>query len=217
MLACISKPNLNGPSEKRCRIAFEGDSTTTGLTSQGSPGTSYPSQLMTSFTSASWQNFAAGGNTVDQMLTQTGPIIAFNPEIIVFWGGVNDLLRSDTPANIYDEMTQWVNLIRAGLPTTRIIFMTLPPMTTTANGPTQSALTTKLNALNVRIVGNLAGADVVLDLSNDLILAPGGGGRTQDGIHYNGSPGNSTIGTYPYPEIEKACLAFAAAEKEDNK
>lgn len=211
MLCALISDSFQFETTPSCRIVFEGDSTVTGLSSQGSPGTSFPSQVMAQFTNASWWNLAAGGNSVDMMLAQTSATIALNPDKVVFWGGVNDLLGvnnpngPDTAVNVYAQITQWMNIIRAGLPNVQICILTLPPMTTTANGPTQTALNSEVTDLTNLIIGNSAGADSVIDVSNDPSLAPGGAGRTVDGIHYTGISGNTTISNYVLPEIQGFC------------
>lgn len=79
-------------------LIFEGDSLTVGTGS--TIGNDYPSQLkdnLLSIDSYSITNNskATAGNTVSQMITQgfteIDPLINYSREIIIFWGGVNDL------------------------------------------------------------------------------------------------------------------------------
>lgn len=99
-------------------LIFEGDSLTVGLNS--SSGKSYPEQLrdnaLAKFNDTiTFINQSASGNTVVQMIsqapTQIDPLYSSDRKIVVFWGGINDLVQNNslTGTDVANSVATWVS------------------------------------------------------------------------------------------------------------
>jgi lysophospholipase L1-like esterase len=68
------------------------------------------------------------GWTVDEMVGQlAGWMASSQPDIVVLFGGTNDLNQGDTPAGVVAEMRQAVNIVQSANPAARIVVAQIPP------------------------------------------------------------------------------------------
>ncbi len=73
-------------------------------------------------------NRGFGGSQTSDALYYTGRIVLpYNPKVIVFYEGDNDIAERKTPQQVFDDYCKFVALVHEKLPRTRIIFITIKP------------------------------------------------------------------------------------------
>jgi len=120
-------------NQQTIKIAYMGDSITTGASASGKIGiapqgknwTEHFEDKLTNQYNATIlsQNFALGGAGADHGATEAANVIAYAPDVVFIAYGVNDAsaLRSKSVYKGYQETN--VSLLRAGLPNVEIIFV----------------------------------------------------------------------------------------------
>jgi len=68
-----------------------------------------------------------GATIADFTRTAGQNIIPFNPAVIVFYGGDNEIASGSTPEGVSEDFKRFVAKVRTGLPSTPIVFMSLIP------------------------------------------------------------------------------------------
>lgn len=73
-------------------------------------------------------NRGFGGSELDDSTSFAGRIIfPYHPRIIVLYAGDNDLAAGKSPAAVVAEYTNFVSVVHARLPQTRIVFVSIKP------------------------------------------------------------------------------------------
>lgn len=73
-------------------------------------------------------NRGFGGSQIDDSTAFSSRIIIpYHPRLIVFYAGDNDLAAGKSPAQVFGEYTNFVTVVHAQLPQTRIIFISIKP------------------------------------------------------------------------------------------
>jgi len=73
-------------------------------------------------------NRGFGGSQIEDSTALAGRIIVpYHPRVIVFYAGDNDLAAGKSPDQVVAEYTNFVGIIHAKLPATRIIFISIKP------------------------------------------------------------------------------------------
>jgi hypothetical protein len=84
--------------------------------------------LSNDFPSITLINRGFGGSQIDDSTFFASRIIfPYHPPTIVLYGGDNDLAAGKSPAEVFSEYTNFVNVVHSRLPETRIIFISIKP------------------------------------------------------------------------------------------
>ncbi len=60
-------------------------------------------------------------------------VLKYRPRLIVFYAGDNDIADRKPPQQVFDDSREFVQLVHAGLPATRIIYLSIKPSTAPGN------------------------------------------------------------------------------------
>gem|GEM_PF-5615056 len=127
-------------------------------------------------------NQAIGGQTAQQMATQTAAVTAINPKVVCFHGGTNDLASAATTATIFSAIESCRDDYVAGGVEKVIILKILPRFGTAALAPDREIVRGEVNAL----VDTLADSStIILSLESEFIES-----LTVDGLHPNSDGAN---------------------------
>jgi lysophospholipase L1-like esterase len=96
-------------------------------------------------------------------------VIQYRPREVLVYAGDNDLAEGRTPAEILDSFTRFVDRVRAGLPDTRIAFISIKP------SPARIALLDRIRETNALIAGYVQTAPGVrfIDIFTPMLSADG--------------------------------------------
>ena len=111
-------------------------------------------------------------------------VVPYQPKMIVFYAGDNDLAEGRTPQQVFDDYVAFVTRVRSQLPATKIAFISIKP------SPARAALMRKMKTANEMIKKYDANNSnlVFIDIFTPM-LAKDGGPRGElfgpDGLHMN--------------------------------
>jgi hypothetical protein len=92
-----------------------------------------------------------GGAEIEHVIHFADRIVfPYRPHIIVFYAGENDLFNGKTPQRVFADYKAFVALIRAQLPNTRIVFISIKP------SPSRWSIADKIRQTNELIKGFIA-------------------------------------------------------------
>lgn len=111
-------------------------------------------------------------------------VLPYKPKVIVFYAGDNDIAGKKSPNRVFDDYQRFVNLVRAELPKTPIIFIAIKPSIA------RWSLWDRMNHAN-SMIKDLSSRDDKLffvDISVGLLDAAGKPDKklfSRDGLHLN--------------------------------
>jgi len=130
-------------------------------------------------------NRGIGGYTLHENVQSFDRIILpYKPPIIVLYSGENDLTEGRTPDDVFQDFQDFVALVHAKLPATRVIYVSIKPSIA------RWALTDSIRAAN-RLIRDYVGKDKSLqyiDVFTPMLDASGQLRRelyVEDGLHMN--------------------------------
>lgn len=130
-------------------------------------------------------NRGIGGYTLHENVQSFDRIILpYKPPIIVLYSGENDLTEGRTPDDVFQDFQDFVALVHAKLPATRVIYVSIKPSIA------RWALTDSIRAAN-RLIRDYVGKDKSLqyiDVFTPMLDAAGQLRRelyVEDGLHMN--------------------------------
>ena len=114
-----------------------------GIVFVGSSTFRFWTSLATDFPGQNVINRGFGGSTLPDVNALVSRIVLpYRPHLVVLYAGDNDLAAGRTPGDVLDDYRQFVSLVRSGLPTARIAFVSIKP------SPSRWALMGKMRAAN---------------------------------------------------------------------
>ena len=133
------------------------------------------------------RNRGLGGAQIDDVNHFVEPLVLkYEPKVVVFYAGENDIGAGAAPERILDEYRSFVGLVHAKLPSTRIVFISIKP------SPVLQARWSRAKEANRR-VEQFCATDKRLryvDVATSMLgpnAKPRGELFTDDGLHMNAS------------------------------
>jgi lysophospholipase L1-like esterase len=129
-------------------------------------------------------NRGFGGSQIADSTAFAGRIIfPYHPRVIVLYGGDNDLAAGESPQQVVAEYTDFVRTVRAKLPETRIVFISIKP------SPIRwKRLKDKVTETNRRIAAMKGNGLFFVDIFSRMLDADGNPRKDlflRDGLHPN--------------------------------
>lgn len=141
--------------------------------------------LASSFPSLPTVNRGLSGSHVDDVLHFADKLVfPYEPKVVVVYAGENDIGAGAAPTRVFDEYRTFVKLVRARLPETRVVLLSIKPSVI------HRPLWGEMREAN-RLIEEFAATDPMLryvDVATSM-LGPTGGPRRElfqeDGLHLN--------------------------------